>query len=78
MMACQRWHNRALNCMGNQRPSRIVWTSPSSMALYQMGLGLMVMVVVVSALGYLHPKIVHLHFCNLRCSYVQDGCKYLI
>jgi len=47
------------------------------MALYQMGLGLMVMVVVVSALGYLHPKIVHLHFCNLRCSYVQDGCKYI-
>lgn len=45
------------------------------MALYQMGLGLMVMVVVVSALGYLHPKIVHLHFCNLRCSYVKDGCK---
>jgi hypothetical protein len=55
------------------------------MALYQMGLvvmGLMVMGLMVMGLamgmGYLHPKIVHLHFCNLRCSCVEHSCKYLI
>jgi len=44
------------------------------MDLHQMGLGLMVMGLAMG-MGYLHPKIVHLHFCNLRCSYVKNGCK---